>query len=396
VTKTLLLSLIKNDKIMKFPKLNLKDYKNQRIIDESIQDKKHEIALEISNVGLWDWDIKTNKVFYSKESKHIIGYKDDELKDTSKVWDDKVHIDDREAYYRDFNLHLSGAKDLYENEYRILCKDGTYKWILDKGKVIERDGNNKPTRIIGTHTDITNIKKHQSQLDNNLQLITSQNKRLHNFTHIVSHNLKTHIGNFKNILEFYDETEKEELIGHLKTISESLTTTIVDLDDIISIKSKANINQLNEYVDLYNCTNKIIDSLKIESFNKDVTIHNALRKDEALLTNQSYLESILYNLISNGIKYSDHNKNSQIIIQSIHKKDTIKILISDNGIGIDMSKYKNQLFEMYQTFHGMDRKDSRGIGLYITKTQVEALHGEIDVESKLNEGTAFSLTFKKV
>ena len=131
------------------------------------------------------------------------------------------------------------------------------------------------------------------------------------------------------------------------------------------------------------------------SKNREVTIHNALRKDEVLLTNNAYLESIFYNLISNGIKYSDPKKKSQIIIQSIHTKDTVNILVSDNGIGIDMDKYKDQVFEMYQTFHGTDRKDSRGIGLYITKTQVEALQGEITIESKLNEGTAFSLTLKK-
>ena len=389
---------------MKIPKLNLISYKPEFYKDKkasirSFEDQKHKIALEISNVGLWDWDITTNKVFYSKESKQIIGYTEDELKNTSEVWDDKVHPDDKETYFKDFNSHLKGEIDLYEYEYRIKCKNGSYKWILDKGKVVKRDDKGKPTRIIGTHTDITKLKKNENQLNTNLQLITNQNNRLHNFTHIVSHNLKTHIGNLSNILEFYDdskvETEKEELIEHLKTISESLTSTIVDLDDIISIKSKAKTNQLNERVDLYNCTNKVVDSLKIECFNRDVTIHNALRKDEILLTNRSYLESIFYNLISNGIKYSDPNKNSQIIIQSIHTKDTIKILISDNGIGINMDKYKHQIFEMYQTFHGTDRKDSKGIGLYITKTQVEALHGEILVESTPNEGTAFSLTFKK-
>lgn len=389
---------------MKLPKKPLRNYisefyKNTGDSISENESSKHEIALEISNVGLWDWNITTNKVFYSKESKRLIGYEEDELNDTSKVWDDRVHPEDREHYFKDFNLHLSGSIDIYESEYRMLCKDGTYKWILDKGKVIERDADNKPKRIIGTHTDITRIKKHETQLNKNLQLITSQNNRLHNFTHIVSHNLKTHIGNLKNILEFYDETtdekEKEELVVHLKSISESLTHTITDLDDIISIKSKSNLNQLNERVELYHCVNSVIESLKIESFNRDVTIHNTLRKDESLLTNRAYLESVFYNLISNGIKYSDPNKKSQIIIQSIHTKETVKILISDNGIGIDLKKYRNHLFEMYQTFHGSDRKDSRGIGLYITKTQMEALNGTIEIESTLKEGTAFTLTFKK-
>ncbi|WP_296386318.1 PAS domain-containing sensor histidine kinase [Winogradskyella sp.] len=389
---------------MKFSGFNLTNYKTKlykknRVQNQSSIDQKHEIALQISNVGLWDWNITTDKVFYSTESKQIIGYSEKELKNTSKVWDNKVHPEDLETYYKKFNLHLDGTIDLYENEYRILCKDGNYKWVLDKGKIIERNSNGKPTRIIGTHTDITNRRKYESQLKKNLQLITSQNKRLHNFTHIVSHNLKTHIGNLKNILEFYNEavneTEKEELIRHLKTISKSLTTTIIDLDDIISIKSKSDINQLNERVNLFECANKVVKSLDIDSTNKNITIYNALRMDDTLVTNRSYLESVIYNLISNGIKYSDSSKKSQIIIQSVHTKDTIKILIADNGIGIDTAKFKNQLFEMYQTFHGTDRKDSRGIGLYITKTQVEALNATIELDSKLNEGTTFILTFKK-
>ncbi len=404
MTKALFLCLITNCYLMKFPILNLinsksKSYKKNGFSNSSIEEEKHKIALEISNVGLWDWDITTNKVFYSKESKQIIGYAEDELKTSSEFWDNKVHPEDKEAYFSNFKSHLKGEIDVYENEYRIKCKNGNYKWILDKGKVIEKDANGKPSRIIGTHTDITSLKKNEGQLNKNLQIITNQNKRLYSFTHIVSHNLKTHIGNLKNILEFYDEAktenEKEELINHLKTISKSLSSTIVDLDDIVSIKSKINNHQLNERVNLYDCSNKVIESLKLESSKKGVVIHNALRKDEVLLTNTSYLESIFYNLISNSIKYSDPNKNSQIIIQSIHTKDTVKILISDNGIGIDMDKFKDQIFEMYQTFHGTDRKDSRGVGLYITKTQVEALQGVILMESKLNEGTAFSLTFKK-
>ncbi|WP_296316844.1 hypothetical protein [Winogradskyella sp. UBA3174] len=88
-------------------------------------------------------------------------------------------------------------------------KDGSYKWILDKGKTVEKHDNRKPKCIISTHTDITKSRKNESQLKKNLQLIIPQNKRLHNFTHIVSHNLKTHIGDLKNILEFYGDTDNE-------------------------------------------------------------------------------------------------------------------------------------------------------------------------------------------
>ncbi len=367
--------------------------------NQSFEELKWKIALENSNIGVWDWNSISDEVFYSKQSKQILGYKDHEFTNSVMEWNSRVHPEDLESYFKDFNLHLNGELDVYINEHRVLCKDGTYKWILDKGKVVKRDKKGKPTRIIGTHTDITYRKRKDEQSEKYLQLITSQNKRLHNFTHIVSHNLKTHIGNFKNILEFYDETnsenEKEELIGHLKTISKALTNTIVDLDDIINIKSKSDTNALNERINVYTCAEKIIESLKMESAKKEITIYNSLRKDDFLISNGSYLESVLYNLISNGIKYSSSERKSKVILQSVHTKDAFKILVSDNGIGIDTEKFKSQLFEMYQTFHGTNREDSRGVGLYITKTQIEALGGTISVDSKLNEGSSFILTFKK-
>lgn len=365
----------------------------------NLDDLKWQIGLENSNVGLWDWNAITNDVFYSNTSKQLIGYKDTEIKNSEIHWEKRIHAEDRDAYLKDFNAHINGTLNHYTNEHRIRCKDGTYKWILDRGKVVLRDENNKPLRIIGTHADISQRKKNEELLQKNLELITNQNKRLHNFTHIVSHNLKTHIGNFKNLLEFYEEAttenEKEELVDHLKTISEALTKTIVDLNDIISIKSKSNISQLNDTINLYSCANKIIKSLELECQYKEVHIHNAIREIDQIKTNVSYFESILHNLISNAIKYSHPDRKSKVILQTLHTSEDIKILISDNGIGIDLKKYKNQVFEMYQTFHGTDREDSRGIGLYITKTQVEALGGQIELTSTLNEGSTFTLTFKK-
>lgn len=386
-------------------KIPWKTFKNSKSDTYSKPNKEHslgalkwQLALEYSSIGVWEYDAELNRVFFSEGSKQIIGVSDSNFGENPNDWNDRVHPEDKVNYFKDFQDHVDNSKSMYENEHRVRCQDGSYKWIRDRGKVVEWTSSGKYKRIIGTHTDITSRKKKEEKLEKYLQLITSQNKRLHNFTHIVSHNLKTHIGNFKNILEFYEEAdseiEKEELISHLKTISEALSTTIVDLDDIISIKSKSNSNDLNENILLFDCAEKVIDNLELEIANNTIAVYNYIEKDHVLIANRSYLESILYNLISNSIKYRHPERQSKITLKSVQTNNTLKILISDNGTGIDLDKFGTQLFELYQTFHGTERADSRGVGLYITKTQIEALGGCIDVESKLNEGTTFTLTFK--
>ncbi len=86
--------------VFKLTNYKTKHYHKNKILNQSSKDQKHEIALQISNVGLWDWDIITNKVFYSEESEQMIGYSKNALKNTSKVWDDKVHPEDREVYFK--------------------------------------------------------------------------------------------------------------------------------------------------------------------------------------------------------------------------------------------------------------------------------------------------------
>ena len=203
-------------------KSNLLNSNNSKEIYSDYNELKWEFALKNSKIGIWDFNSILNRVFYSEESKAIIGFYEEEFGSNPNDWNDRVHPDDKDKYFKDFQDHLNGFTEIYENEHRILCKDGNYKWILDKGKIIERDFAGNPTRIIGTHTDITDRKENEVKIANTLKLISEQNSKLRNFAHIVTHNLKSHSGNIESILDFYDEAfneiERNELIGHLKTV----------------------------------------------------------------------------------------------------------------------------------------------------------------------------------
>ncbi len=130
-------------------------------------EERWQFALEGSRDGVWDWDATTNEVFFSKRWKEMLGYAEDEISNNFEEWDIRLHPDDRERCYADLERHLSGNAPYYENEHRLRCKDGSYKWILDRGKAITRDAEGKPLRVIGTHTDISRRKQTEQALQEN-------------------------------------------------------------------------------------------------------------------------------------------------------------------------------------------------------------------------------------
>ncbi|MCX6157084.1 MAG: PAS domain S-box protein [Ignavibacteriae bacterium] len=124
-------------------------------------------ALEGNGDGLWDWNIKTNEVFFSKRWKQMIGYEDNEIENNFDTWKSRIHPDDLDNVFSDVNKHLNGETDSYINEHRLKCKDNSYKWILDRGIIIERDKNEKPVRMLGTHVDISLSKQMEESLQEN-------------------------------------------------------------------------------------------------------------------------------------------------------------------------------------------------------------------------------------
>ncbi|NLH47857.1 MAG: PAS domain S-box protein [Myxococcales bacterium] len=126
-------------------------------------EERWQYALEGAGDGVWDWNAQTNQVLFSSQLKRMLGYEDDEFGEDFSAWDRLVHPMDREHVYRDLDQHLAGQSLTYVSEYRMRCKDGTYKWILDRGKVISWTPDGKPLRVIGTHSDISQRKQAEEE-----------------------------------------------------------------------------------------------------------------------------------------------------------------------------------------------------------------------------------------
>jgi len=126
--------------------------------------KRWQYAMDSSGDGIWDWNLQTNEIFFSHRWKNMLGFADHEISNNLEEWKNRVHPDDLDQVYIDIEKHLRGETPQYVNEHRLKCKDGSYKWILDRGLVFSYDAEGKPLRFIGTHVDISDRKKVESEL----------------------------------------------------------------------------------------------------------------------------------------------------------------------------------------------------------------------------------------
>ncbi|WP_406844391.1 PAS domain-containing protein [Flavobacterium soyae] len=359
-----------------------------------ISEERFQFALDASTVGIWDWDMVTNNVFYSSLSLKILELESADIFDDPERWDKIVHPDDLPKYYSDIKEHFDNKIPYYENYHRVMTSSGNYKWILDRGKVIKRDENGKPLRVIGTHTDISLQKEKELELLKTMKLYSDQNSRLLNFSHIVSHNLNTQAGNIKSILDFIDADGDKgavtEMLEHLRTVSNDLNETISNLTQIV--KTQSNINIAVEPLKLHEYIEKTVSTIKGYDKQKKVTIINNVPQYLTINFNPAYLESVLLNFTTNAIKYAHPDRDPIIVFDfGIEPEGYKSLKITDNGLGIDLKVYGELLFGMYKTFHKHD--DARGIGLYITRNQIEAMKGTVSVESEVGVGTSFKIVF---
>jgi signal transduction histidine kinase len=205
--------------------------------------------------------------------------------------------------------------------------------------------------------------------------------------------LNTQAGNIKSILDLIDADDtadsNKEMLSYLRMVSDDLNETILNLTQIVQIQSNANTPMSSLDLNVYlNKTLALIRDLKSEN---RVTIINEIPEGVTVDFNPAYLESVLLNFTTNAIKYS--NPDRPIVIKyTFSFEDGMKTLsISDNGLGIDLKKYGDSLFGMYKTFH--NHKEAHGLGLYITKNQIESMKGTVSVESEVGVGSTFKITF---
>lgn len=268
----------------------------------------------------------------------------------------------------------------------------------------------KGSNIIRTSViDITERKKAERLLNLEKQKLENTNERLLNlndklekqtkqlqeFAYISSHNLRSPAGNIRALLDFYHNdpsTESFNIVPEkLDVVSVDLLDTINDLAEVVKIKNE--ISDDISKLDLAKLIDKSRDSLSQQITDKKALIKVELNDISAIKVSKTYMDSIVLNLLSNALKYAHQDRKPEIYITALADETDFILAVRDNGLGIDLKKHGEKVFGLRKTFHR--NKDSRGIGLFITKAQVEAMEGAISIESTPNIGTTFTVKLPK-
>ncbi len=288
---------------------------------------------------------------------------------------------------------IATQKTAFQPEEKTIRNDGVEFWH-QATKVPFTLENGRPG-VLTVTTDVSKRIQYEVDLLDSLNVISKQNERLSNFAHIVSHNLRNHAGGISMLSSLIQvsesDEEKNELIEMLESASERLNDTIADLNEIIDKQSKAETSL--KLLDISEVLDGVKEVLATEIKANDVEFREEIEPGLCFKYSPAYLDSILLNLCSNAIKYRHPDRTPKVYVKAWREQDKVHLQVSDNGRGIDLQKHASNVFGMYKTFHNND--NAKGIGLYITKNQIEALGGSIGIESEPEVGTTFTIDFGK-
>lgn len=369
------------------------DEKKRKDIEYQEISDRLAIATHAAKIGIWDYNIVENNLVWDKNMYTLYGISSKDFSGVVEAWETAVHPEDKAYSQKELEMAIAGVKE-FNTEFRIKWPNDEIRYIRALATV-KRDEDGNPLRMIGANWDITNEKKAEKNLRNLLNISSEQNNSLMNFAHIVSHNLRSHSSNLSMLSGFLasetDEVERDNLLIMLKNASDSLSETVMHLNEVVQVKSGA-IGAMKD-VDLADIVNNVEKNLSVSLKEKNARFAVDISKNLKLKGIPAYFDSIFLNLLSNSLKYSSPDRSPNIKLTARKTEDKVQIIFEDNGLGIDLDRHKDKLFGMYKTFHR--NKDAKGIGLFITKNQVEAMNGQIKVESKVDKGTTFMLTFNR-
>jgi len=381
------------------------DITDKKEAEIELQKSREQFALAVdgTNDGIWDWDIKNNVTFFSKRWKELIGFDEDEIEHSFEAFRELMHPDDYPLVEKALKDYFGRKRDVYEVEFRFRHKEGHYIWILARGKAIfNEDG--KPIRMAGSHSDITLRKLAEFESKEQKEKAEKANESKSQFLANMSHEIRTPLNGVIGFTELLKTTKLDKIqtqyVDNSLISAHSLLTIINDILDFSKIEAgKLDLEIIK--IDIFNIVGQISDIFAFQATKKGIELLLNIAPDvpRYIFADPIRLKQVLSNLTNNAVKFTENGEIEIIVkFQKIDSSEgELYFEIRDTGIGID-AKARERLFK---SFEQADKSTTRkyggtGLGLVISAMLIEKMGGKIDFQSHLGVGSRFFFDFNTI